>query len=100
MLVSILRKIYSFLIDTLETILLLGAIFLVTYVFLFKHFTVNGDSMYPNFENGEYVLTNIIGYQPFSFDFAKPRRGNVIVFNFPTDSDKDFIKRNIGAPRD
>ena len=57
---EILKKIYNFLIDIVETLLLAAAVFLVIYVFLFRPFQVNGDSMYPNFADNEYILTNII----------------------------------------
>ncbi len=92
---SILRKIYTFLIDIVETLLLAAAVFLVIYVFLFRPFQVNGESMYPNFTNNEYILTNII-----SLNFEKPKKGEVIVFKAPPDPEKDFIKRVIAAPND
>ena len=56
----ILRKIYSILIDMVETLVIAGAIFVVIYAFLFRPFQVNGQSMYPNYDNGEYILTNLI----------------------------------------
>ncbi len=92
---SILRKIYSFLIDTAQTLLIAAAVFLVIYMFLFRPFQVDGDSMYPNFLNKEYILTNII-----SLDFENPKRGEVIVFKAPPDPEKDYIKRVIGIPGD
>ncbi|KKS01580.1 MAG: signal peptidase I [Candidatus Levybacteria bacterium RIFCSPLOWO2_02_FULL_40_18] len=99
MLLTALRRIYAFLIDALETILLVGAVFLVIYVFLFRPFEVKGDSMYPNFHDGEYVLTNLIGYGTTSFlKLSGPKKGDVIVFKSPTEADKDFIKRVIALP--
>ena len=92
---SILRKIYAFLVDTIQSILVAAAIFLVIYMFLFRPFQVNGDSMYPNFLNSEYVLTNLI-----TLRFHKPIQGDVIVFKAPPEPDKDFIKRVIGLPGD
>ncbi len=92
---SILRKIYNFLIDIVETLLLAAAVFLVIYVFLFRPFQVNGDSMLPTFINNEYILTNII-----ALSFEKPKKGEVIVFKAPPDPEKDFIKRVIAAPGD
>lgn len=91
----ILRKIFGFLVDSLQSLLLAAAVFLVIYVFLFRPFQVSGQSMYPTFNNGEYILTNII-----SLKFENPKFGDVIVFEAPKDPEKDFIKRIIGVPQD
>jgi signal peptidase I len=93
--VGIIRKIYSFLLDSVQTFLIAFSVFLVIYVFLFRPFEVKGDSMYPNFVDQEYVLTNII-----SLRFSHPQRGDVIVFKSPSEPDKDFIKRVIGVQGD
>ena len=87
-----LRKIYGFLIDTVQTLLLVFAVFLVIYVFLFRPFRVSGNSMDPTFFDKQYILTNIIGLR-----FSKPKQGDVIVFKAPTDPEKDYIKRVIGT---
>lgn len=92
---SFIRKIYSFLIDTLQSLLIAAAVFLVIYVFLFKPFQVKGDSMYPNFYNDSYVLTNVIALR-----FQNPKLGDVIVFKAPPDPKKPYIKRVIGVPGD
>lgn len=91
----ILRKIYYFLLDTVQTFLIAAAVFLVIYVFLFRPFEVKGESMYPNFYDKEYVLTNLIALR-----FQNPVRGDVIVFKAPPDPEKDYIKRIIGMPGD
>lgn len=90
-----LRKTYAFLIDTVQTLLLVFAVFLVIYVFLFRPFQVSGNSMYPTFSNKQYILTNII-----SLKFIKLKVGDVIVFKAPSDPEKDYIKRIIGIPGD
>lgn len=92
---EILRKIYFFFIDTMQTILLAASIFLVIYIFLVRPFQVSGESMFPTFKNKEYILTNLI-----TLRFSELKRGDVIVFKAPTDHDKDFIKRVIGLPGD
>jgi signal peptidase I len=92
---SVGRKIWLFFIDTAQTILFAGGIFLVIYLFLFRPFQVSGDSMFSSFKNREYILTNII-----SLRFANPSRGDVIVFKSPTEPDKDFIKRVVAIPGD
>ena len=92
---GILRKIYTVLIDLIETLVIAGAIFVVIYAFLFRPFQVNGQSMFPNYHNGEYILTNLIALR-----FSSVKRGDVIVFQAPVDREKDFIKRVIGLPGD
>src|SRR3972149_9850033 len=91
----IFRKIYTIFIDLAETLVIAGAIFVVIYAFLFRPFQVNGQSMHPNYENGEYVLTNLI-----TLRFKPVKRGDVVVFESPTNKEKDFIKRVIGVPGD
>lgn len=89
--------------DILQTLLIALAIFLVIYVLLFRPFQVNGQSMFPTFHNGQYVLTNLIGYEEvfgLKFKFGTPKRGDVIVFVSPTNEEKDYIKRIIGLPGD
>lgn len=92
---NILRKIYYILFDLVQTLVIAGAIFVVIYAFLFRPYQVNGRSMDPTFENGEYVLTNLIDVR-----FGKITRGDIVVFNAPVDKEKDYIKRVIGIPGD
>lgn len=92
---DILRKIYAFLLDSVQTFLIAAAVFLVIYVFLFRPFEVKGDSMFPNFHDQEYVLTNIIALR-----FQQPKLGDVIVFKAPPEPEKDYIKRVIGVAGD
>ncbi len=92
---EILKKIYAFLIDTLQSLLMAAAVFLVIYQFFLRPFEVKGDSMYPNFHDGSFVLTNVL-----SIRLTNPRLGDVIVFKAPPDPEKAFIKRVIGVPGD
>ncbi len=61
--------------------------------FLFQPFFVRGQSMDPNFENGDYLIIDEISYR-----FRQPARGEVIVFKYPLDVSQRFIKRIIGLP--
>jgi signal peptidase I len=90
-----LRKAYAFLMDTAQSLLLIFAVFLVIYIFLFRPFQVSGNSMYPNFSDKEYILTNIIALR-----FNKPKLGDVIVFKAPNNPEKDYVKRVIAVPGD
>jgi len=98
---DLLRKLFYFLMDSLQTLLLAAAVFLFIYVGLFRPFQVDGHSMDPNFENQEFVLTNLMGYQEFmgiKIKSGVPKRGEVIVLVSPVDNTKDYIKRVIGLP--
>jgi len=92
---EVLKKIYAIIIDVMQTFLMAASIFLVIYIFVFRPFQVSGESMFPTFKNKEYILTNLIGLR-----FDHPHKGDVIVFKAPTDNEKDFIKRIIGAAGD
>lgn len=91
----ILRSLWLFFLDFLETIVVSLAIFAVVYIFLFQPHQVDGRSMEPNFHNSEYILTDKISYR-----INPPKRGDVVVFHSPADSQVDFIKRIIGVPGD
>ncbi len=56
-------------------------------------FIVSGSSMVPTFENGEYLVID-----EFSYHFRQPARGEVIIFRYPQDHSKFFIKRIAGLP--
>ncbi|HEY4521775.1 MAG TPA: signal peptidase I [Candidatus Paceibacterota bacterium] len=56
-------------------------------------FIVEGDSMEPNFSDGEYLIVDEISYR-----FKEPQRGDVIVFHPPTGQRIFFIKRIVGLP--
>ncbi len=90
-----LRKAYFFLLDILQTLILAAAAFVVVYMFLFRPFEVNGESMYPNLHNHQYLITNII-----SLKIGDPKLGDVVVFKAPNEPEKDFIKRVIGIKGD
>jgi len=92
---EILRKIYYFLLDIAQTLILAAAAFVVVYMFLLRPFEVKGDSMYPNLHDGEYLITNVIAQK-----LGDPTIGEIIVFKAPNEPDKDFIKRIIGVAGD
>lgn len=79
--------------DALEPVVLAFAIFMMVYLFLFQPHKVDGKSMYPNFEDREFILTDKISYRR-----NLPQRGEVIIFHAPQPYDSDFIKRIIGLP--
>lgn len=92
---SFLKKLWLWFLDFIETIVIALAIFVVMYRFLFQPHQVKGNSMYSNFHDGEYLLTDKISYR-----FNQPKQGDVVVFKAPKNEDYDYIKRVIGLPGD
>ena len=90
---KILKAIWFFFLDFIETIVIALAIFVLVYRFLFQPHQVKGNSMYDNFLDGEYLLTDKISYQ-----FNPPQHGDVVVFKAPRNEDYDYIKRIIAIP--
>ena len=80
--------------DALETILLAVVLFVVINA-LSARVRVDGFSMRPTLENGEYVLVYKLAYY-----LNNPQRGDIVVFRFPLDPTQDLIKRVIGLPGD
>lgn len=90
---NILKKIGLFFLDIIETGVIALSIFLIIYLFLLQPHEVKGNSMVPNFEHGDFLLTDKISYR-----FGEPERGDVIVFKAPQNSNFDYIKRIVGLP--
>ncbi len=61
--------------------------------FVAQPFIVNGASMDPTFETGQYLIVDQLSYR-----FEEPKRGDVVIFRYPLDPQKFFIKRVIGLP--
>ncbi len=103
--------------ELVETLLLALLIFLAVRSTV-QNFKVEGDSMFPSLDNGQYIIVNKLAFAEFDlakFDwvpfldigdsakhhiFGTPGRGDVVVFRSPTNPDRDFIKRVIGVPGD
>ncbi|MFA6338740.1 MAG: signal peptidase I [Candidatus Paceibacterota bacterium] len=71
------------------------ALFIILPIRLFiaEPFIVSGTSMFPSFNTGEYIIVDQLTYR-----FEQPERGDVIIFKYPKDTSRDFIKRIIGLP--
>lgn len=102
--------------ELLQTIALTLAIFLGVRSVV-QNFRVEGASMEPTLQTGQYLLINKAAYYrventPLSdllpttaqgslrYPLGGPQRGDIVVFRAPLQPDKDFIKRVIGLPGD
>jgi signal peptidase I len=78
--------------EIVETIILTLLIFFLIQLVL-RNFRVVGSSMEPNLHNGQHLIIDKLSYRLHS-----PERGDVVVFHFPHDPSRDYIKRVIGLP--
>jgi signal peptidase I len=90
--------------EVLVTALVLA---LIIRAFAIQAFTIPSGSMIPTLLIGDYVLVNKFVYGPripFTdkrfFSLRGPERGEIIVFKYPRNHKRDFIKRVIGVPGD
>jgi len=105
----------SLLWEVAQTVILTVVIFFLVRAVI-QNFRVEGASMVPTLQSGQYLLINKVLYaradgtpldrvfadstpnDDVNFVFGGPERGDIIVFHAPGQSDKDFIKRVIGLP--
>jgi signal peptidase I len=76
-------------------LVILLAIVSLSVAFLFQPFKVEGASMQPVLADHERILVNKLVYR-----LRAVERGDVVVFWFPGDPDRSFVKRVIGVPGD
>lgn len=79
--------------ELLEFVIIALVIVIPFRIYIAQPFVVNGASMDPTFENGEYLIVDQLSYK-----FGTPERGSVLIFKYPKDPSKYFIKRVIGLP--
>jgi signal peptidase I len=85
----------------------------IVRIFFYQPFNIPSGSMKDTLLVGDYLFVSKLsyGYSRYSFPFgivpfsgrifgAQPKRGDVVVFKLPRDTDKDYIKRIIGLPGD
>ncbi|MBE0682500.1 MAG: signal peptidase I [Anaerolineales bacterium] len=83
-----------FALDIIETLVLAVVLFLGINA-ISARVRVDGFSMRPTLEDGEFVLVNKMSYR-----FGEVSRGDIIVFHFPLNPEEELIKRVIGLPGD
>jgi len=87
------KKFLSFGFEIFKIIVIALLIVAPIRFFLFQPFIVKGESMEPNFSDGDYLIVDEISYR-----FKSPERGEVIVFDSPVNKSVRYIKRVIALP--
>lgn len=86
------EKIKAVAVEIVETVALAALIWLVLNAATARY-VVEGVSMQPNLETGQYFIVSRMAYW-----FNEPQRGDVIVFDYPNNPENDYVKRIIGLP--
>ena len=81
--------------DWLVSIVIAVALALFIRHFIVELYVVDGPSMRPTLESHERLVVN-----KFVYRFRVPERGEIVVFRYPRDPSRDFIKRVIAVPGD
>lgn len=79
--------------EVIESVVIAVLLAVVIRVFLFQFFVIPSASMEPTLTEGDMIAANKIVYR-----FSEPKRGDIIVFKYPLDPERDFVKRLIGLP--
>ena len=80
-------------------IILIIAVFILMGVFVAQPVVVEGTSMLPVLHDGERLLVNKLVYYKFkSVSWGHIERGDIVVFWYPKEPDKSYVKRVIGLP--
>lgn len=83
---------YAF--ELFKGLLVLVLVSILIQLFIVTVFRISGESMLPNFADGQFILVDKLSYM-----LSPPMRGDVVVIQFPGDPDhRKFIKRVIGLP--
>ena len=92
--------------EYVELIVVALTLALLVRAFVVQAFKIPSGSMIPTLLVGDHILVNKFIYGvaiPFTnirLPVSRPRRGDIVVFKFPEDQTKDYIKRVIGVPGD
>jgi signal peptidase I len=102
--------------ELLETAIYILLVFVIVRSMV-QNFKIEGSSMEPTLHSGQYILVNKLAYFHFDrnaplqllpgnddlpehmvYPLGLPERGDILVFEYPNDIRKDYIKRVIGLP--
>lgn len=90
--------------EYLEAFAIAGVLAFIIRTFIFQAFKIPSGSMIPTLLIGDHIIVEKFLYNTYlpilSKELRKIKRGDVIVFEYPRDPNKDFIKRAIGLPGD
>nr|WP_325190031.1 signal peptidase I [uncultured Selenomonas sp.] len=88
-------SVFSELKDWIGSIVIAVVLAMLIRTFIVELYVVDGPSMRPTLESEERLVVN-----KFIYRFHPPQKGEILVFQYPRDPSRDFIKRVIATPGD
>ncbi len=104
--------------EILEAVVLAVVVFIAIQASM-QNFRVEGQSMSPTLKGSQYLVVNKLSYWRFDqnrlariipfwrppevkvhYPFSEPQFGDIIVFRYPSEPRRDFVKRVVGLPGD
>lgn len=88
------------LVELIEFIAILAAIFVIIRFFIAEPHRVSGSSMVPNFHNDDYLITNKLISSKLPIRLGQPQKSEVVILKNPRNHDQVFIKRVVALPNE
>lgn len=82
-------------VEIIESVVIAVLLAVIIRIFIFQPFWIPSESMVPNLQIGDRIIVSKLNYH-----FTEPKRGDIMVFKFPRDPSRDFVKRTIGISGD
>lgn len=92
---KILKNFFILLFEWIKIIVIALIIAIPIRTFIFQPFIVKGKSMLPTLSQNNYIIVDELTYR-----FREPKRFEIIIFKFPKDPSKYYVKRIIGLPNE
>jgi len=92
--------------EFIESVIIIALLALTIRSFIIAPFKIPSSSMVPTLEVGDYLFVTRYNYgfriplTDIQFLTSEAKRGDVVVFDYPEDRSKDYIKRIVGVPGD
>ncbi|WP_347487833.1 signal peptidase I [Desulfoscipio sp. XC116] len=82
----------SAIVEIFESVAIAVLLAVIIRMFVFQPFYIPSESMVPSLQVGDRIIVS-----KFNYHFGEPKRGDIMVFKFPLDPNRDFVKRTIGV---
>jgi signal peptidase I len=82
----------SFLVEILQSLVIAAVLAFIIHTFVMQNFRIPSASMEPTLQVQDYIFASKLSYK-----FSEPQRGDIIVFKYPKDTKRYFVKRLIAV---